>query len=254
MEVLIIEDEHLAANNLERQLKKINPDIEVIAKLESIADATAWFKTNSCDLIFLDIHLSDGISFNIFQEVEITTPIIFTTAYDQYALQAFKVNSLDYLLKPINPVELQQALEKYDTIKQANTPLPPVDFQSLLKSVNKEKEKYKERFMIKSGSGNINIINTKDVAYFFAKGKYIFLISKNNDEYLIDGTLEKLMSQLNPDTFFRINRQFIVSINAIDKMHTWTKSRIKISLNPPSKDDAIVSIERSSEFKKWLDK
>jgi two-component system, LytTR family, response regulator LytT len=254
MDIIIIEDESLAANKLERQILKIDESVVVLAKLESISDSVAWLKQNKCDLMFLDIHVSDGNSFKIFDEIDITTPIIFTTAYDQYAIQAFKVNSLDYLLKPINKADLARALDKYHSFLKNNPALPPVDFSALLSAMNKEKEVYKERFMIKSGGGKINIVAIEEVAYFFAEGKYTFLINKAGEEFLIDGTLEKLTNELNPNNFFRINRQFIIGITAIDKMHAWTKSRVKIELNPPSKQDTVVSVERSPEFKKWLDK
>lgn len=258
MNVVIIEDEKLAADKLERQLTKIDEHIHVLAKLESSTEAIKWFSENKCDLIFLDIHLSDGISFNIFEKIKIKTPVIFTTAYDQYAIQAFKVNALDYLLKPISKTDLATALEKFTTIVKIEKPaeFPPIDFSALLEAMAIEGKKvdFKERFMVKSGGGKINVITIDSVAYFFAEGKYTFLVDKKGVEHLIDSTLEKLVNELNPANFYRINRQFIVGINAIEKMYAWTKSRIKIELNPASKQDVIVSVERSPEFKKWLDK
>jgi DNA-binding LytR/AlgR family response regulator len=253
MNVVIIEDEKLAADKLERQLNKVDETIHVIAKLESITEAINWFSENKCDLIFLDIHLSDGISFNIFEKIKLKTPVVFTTAYDQYAIQAFKVNALDYLLKPISKTDLSSALDKFHSLADNPKELPPIDFSALLEAMAEKKTIYKERFMVKSGGGKIIVIDTDNVAYFFAEGKYAFLVDKKGEEHLIETTLEKLVNELNPMKFFRINRQFIIGINAIDKMHAWTKSRIKIELNPPSKQEAIVSVERSPEFKKWLD-
>jgi DNA-binding LytR/AlgR family response regulator len=253
MNVVIVEDEKLAADKLERQLNKADENIHVLAKLESITEAISWFTENKCDLIFLDIHLSDGISFNIFEKIKLKIPVIFTTAYDQYAIQAFKVNALDYLLKPISKSDLSAALEKFHSLSDNQKELPPIDFSALLEAMADKKTAYKERFMVKSGGGKIKVIETDSVAYFFAEGKYAFLVDKKGEEHLIENTLEKLVNELNPIKFFRINRQFIIGINAIEKMHTWTKSRIKIELNPPSKQEAIVSVERSPEFKKWLD-
>lgn len=256
MNVVIVEDEKLAADKLERQLNKIDENITVVAKLESIAETLRWFSENSCDLIFLDIHLSDGISFKIFDKIKITTPLIFTTAYDQYAIQAFKVNALDYLLKPINKAELTNAIEKAQLVikESKDKDLPEIDFSSLLDAAEGKKMSFKERFMIKGGGGKIKVVGIDHVAYFFAEGKYTFLIDNDGEEHLIDSTLEKLVNELNPLNFFRVNRQFIVGIDAIDKMHSWTKSRIKIELLPPAKQDVIVSVERSPDFKKWLDK
>lgn len=256
MNVVIVEDEKLAADKLERQLKKADEKINVTATLESISEAVKWFSENKCDLVFLDIHLSDGISFNIFDKVKIKTPVIFTTAYDQYAIQAFKVNALDYLLKPINKNDLSGALEKYHSLVEHNKEkeIPAIDFPSLLEAMEGKKTVYKERFMVKSGGSKIKVIDIDAVAYFFAEGKYTFLVDKTGEEHLIENTLEKLVNELNPAKFFRVNRQFIVGITAIEKMHTWTKSRIKIELTPPAKEEVIVSVERSPEFKKWLDK
>jgi DNA-binding LytR/AlgR family response regulator len=255
MKVVIVEDEALAASKLERQLKAIDENIEVVFVLESVVDAIEWFQKNKCDLILLDIHLSDGLSFKIFEKIKINTPIIFTTAYDQYAIQAFKVNALDYLLKPISKGDLSHAISQYKTLLEevSSENIPAVDFAALTETVEAETKDFKERFMIKGGGGKIKVIAMNEVAYFFAEGKYAFLVDKKGEEHLIDLTLEKLVNALNPKEFFRINRQFILSINSIDKMVAWTKSRVKIDLNPPSKKDAIVSVERSSDFKKWLD-
>ena len=253
MKVVIIEDEELAASKLERQLHKIDDNINVIAKLESVADAIVWFKSNSCDLIFLDIHLSDGVSFKIFESVKVKTPIIFTTAYDQYAIQAFKLNSLDYLLKPISKKDLANALDKYQEQASIASNLPNIDMSSLIEAMEGSQQEYKERFLIKRGD-HIQTISISDVAYFFAEGKYSFLIDKKGEEHLIDLTLEKLTNLLNPKQFFRINRQFIVGIDSIKEMYAWTKSRVKLELNPTAKQETIVSVERSPEFKKWLDK
>lgn len=249
--VLIVEDEHLAAQKLIRQLHNIAPETEVLAVIDSVGEATDWLKKNEADLIFLDIHLGDDSSFKIFEKVRIKTPIIFTTAYDQYAIRAFKLNSIDYLLKPVNKQELREALEKFHDIR----PKPQeTDYQSLLKSLQMEEEpSYQKRFMVYRGD-RVKSIPTSSIAYFFAEGKYVYLLTGDGTEFMVDYTLEKLESLLNPEDFFRINRQFIIHIDAISDMISYTKGRLNVILNPASKKEAIVSIERASDFKKWLNK
>ncbi|MFY0650762.1 MAG: response regulator transcription factor [Cyclobacteriaceae bacterium] len=247
--VLIIEDEFYAAQKLIRQLNNIDPEIEVLETLDSVDESVKWLKANTADLIFLDIHLGDDESFKIFERIKVKTPIIFTTAYDQYAIKAFKLNSIDYLLKPINKNELKVAIEKYHEQK-----LQPqaFDYNTLLSSLKSgEQSSYQKRFMVYVGD-KVKSIPVEDVAYFFAEGKYAYLVSNAGKEYIVDYTLEKLDKLLNQDKFFRINRQFIIGIEAIDEMIAYTKGRLKIELNPTSKKEAIVSIERASEFKKWL--
>jgi len=248
MKVIIIEDESYAAEKLERQLKTIDRNITILAKLESVEDAVDWLRNNSAELIFLDIHLGDALSFKIFEKVEVKTPIIFTTAYDQYAIQAFKLNSIDYLLKPVSKGDLQQALDKFSE-NQPNR--QEVDYRQLLESL--QQPDFQKRFMVYTGD-KIKTIPVEEVAYFFAEGKYCYLISTDKTEYLIDQTLDKLEALLNPDSFFRINRQFIVSLSSIDEMYTYPKGRVKMVLKPHNKKEAIVSVDRSPEFKKWLNR
>jgi DNA-binding LytR/AlgR family response regulator len=247
--VVIIEDEKFATEKLERQLHNIDSDCSVVATLESVKQSVLWLKQNKADLIFLDIHLADGLCFRIFDEVEITTPIIFTTAYDQYAIQAFKVNSVDYLLKPINKYDLAQSLDKFKAFhSQHKVP----DYSALLHSLSSVQEKnYQKRFMVAKGD-TIKTILVEDVAYFFAEGKYAFLVTKNAERFLIDFSLENLYSKLNPADFFRVNRQVIVKLNSIKEMSNWFKRRIKLVLNPPFEKETIVAIERIKEFKDWL--
>jgi len=249
MNVVIIEDESHAAEKLERQLKELDSKIDVIAKIESVKNAVNWLKKNNSDLIFLDIHLSDGLCFKIFDEVEIKTPIIFTTAYDQYAIQAFKVNSVDYLLKPINKFDLAQSYEKFREYYQVEG---NVDYTSLREMINDMREKkYQSRFLVVQGD-TIKTVLVQDIAYFFAEGKYTFLVEKQGERYLIDTTLEKLNNVLNPEEFFRINRGVIVHLHSIKKMNTWFSRRIKLELIPSFEKETIVSTERVKDFKEWL--
>ena len=200
-------------------------------------------------MLFLDIHLSDGLCFRIFDEIEIKIPIIFTTAYDQYAIQAFKVNSVDYLLKPINKFDLAQSYEKFREYHQKEN---PVDYHSLRDMISDMREKkHQKRFLVVEGD-TIKTILVEDVAYFFAEGKYAFLVDKSGVRYIIDNTLEKLIEALDPDEFFRINRQVIVHLNSIKKMSTWFSRRIKLELIPPFEKETIVSTERVKDFKEWL--
>ena len=249
MKVLIIEDEKLAAEKLIRQLAKLNEGLEVLQVIESVKSAIDWLSNHSADLIFCDIHLSDGLSFNIFDKVKVNTPIIFTTAYDQYAIQAFRVNSIDYLLKPIAKSDLEGALEKFDELKtELNS---GIDFQAVVQAMKGKVEEYQKRFMVYFGD-KIRTVDVSEVAYFYAEGKYVFLVPKEGQEYIVDFTLDKLTNVLDPSQFFRINRQFIVGLEGIDTMYTYTKGRVKIDLKPVAKKEAIVSVDRAGSFKKWL--
>lgn len=249
MNVVIIEDENHAAEKLERQLKELDSSIQVLAKIESVKNAAKWLKENKADLIFLDIHLSDGLCFRIFDEVEIKTPIIFTTAYDQYAIQAFKVNSVDYLLKPINKFDLAQSYEKFREYHQKES---AVDYSSLREMISDMREKkFQKRFLVVQGD-SIKTVLVDNVAYFFAEGKYAFLVEKGGERFLIDNTLEQLTAVLDPIEFFRINRQVIVHLDSIKKMNTWFSRRIKLELIPPFEKETIVSTERVKDFKEWL--
>jgi DNA-binding LytR/AlgR family response regulator len=248
--VLIIEDEEAAVRRLQKMITEVLPEVNMLPSIATIRSAIEQLKTNpKPDLIFLDVHLADGESFEIFKEVNVSCPIIFTTAYDQYALEAFKVNSIDYLLKPIKKEELQRAINKFKNFSSAST--PDVDLQKLLLSLNTGKANYKERFAVKYGE-HIKTIETSDAAYFYTESKANFLITKDNKRYAIDYNLDQLEELLDPKKFFRINRQFIIGFYSITEMFTYSKSRVLIKLNPASKLETIVSTERSAEFKGWL--
>ena len=251
MKVLIIEDELLASERLEKLIKKLRPKTEVTAKLTSIKESVKWLTNNHTDLIFLDIQLSDGLSFSIFNEVSVSVPIILTTAYDQYAIKAFKLNSIDYLLKPVNTDELEQALIKFETLTQAYQ----IDFQKLLENYQAHKPIYKERFLINIGNV-FKKVDTKDIAYFYALDKSVFIKTFQNKSIYINYSLDVLEKLVEPRTFFRINRRYLINLSAIEKMYAWSRSRIKLELTPEpnDKEDVIVSVSRSSDFKEWMNK
>lgn len=249
MNVLIVEDESLAADKLEKMLTDIDASIKVMGKTGSITESARWLMQHTPDLIFLDIQLSDGISFSIFEQVAVNTPVIFTTAYDQYAIKAFQLNSIAYLLKPIRQSDLVESLRKYQTLKSAFS----IDFEDLLATIQGREPEYKKRFLIQIGE-KIKRVDVDDVAYFFALEKGVYLRNNQGNTYPIEFTLDKLENIINPAVFFRINRKYIVHMDAIKHMVAWSRSRVKLELNPKADDEmeTIVSIDRAGEFKKWL--
>jgi DNA-binding LytR/AlgR family response regulator len=251
MNIIIIEDEKPAARRLDRMLKKLG--LEINGMLHSVEESLEWFQSNEHpDLIFLDIQLSDGLSFEIFENLEIQSAIIFTTAYDEYALQAFKLNSIDYLLKPIDPEELEKAVIKYKSRipEQKKLTLDFDDIKRML--VNPLEREYKKRFTVKVGQHlKMITIDTIECIYSENKGTYIHTI--DNRDYLIDLTLEELEKELEPQTFFRVSRKFFVNINAIKDMVSYTNSRLQIKLNTYNEQEVIVSRERVRDFKDWLE-
>ena len=251
MKTIIIEDEKLAAERLEELIQEIDPSIRITTKLGSVEKSIEYLKQNKPDLIFLDIQLEDGLSFSIFEKVEVDVPVIFTTAYDQYAIKAFRLNSIDYLLKPIKKDELREALQKYKNIKTSYL----VDFEEIIRSIQNKEVNYKKRFLIQYGQ-KIKKVEIDEVAYFYTMDKNVYLTTLTGNSYPIDYTLDKLQEANDPEKFFRINRKMIVSFDAIKNMIPYSRSRIKIELNPPEPKDieALVSVERASSFKEWMDK
>ncbi|HPE76522.1 MAG TPA: LytTR family DNA-binding domain-containing protein [Draconibacterium sp.] len=249
MNVLIIEDEIFAAEKLEDMLHEIDPEIKVLAKLGSITESAKWLMQNHADLIFLDIQLSDGISFSIFEQVTTNTPVIFTTAYDQYAIRAFQLNSIAYLLKPIRTADLAESLVKYKSLKSAFH----IDFETLLANIQGKEPEYKKRFLIQIGE-KIRKVEVSETAYFYSLDKGIYLQTFEGKSYPVEFTLDKLETMLNPASFFRINRKFLVNMDSISKMVAYSRGRVKLELKPKPDDyfDTIVSIDRSGDFKKWL--
>ncbi|WP_034059516.1 LytR/AlgR family response regulator transcription factor [Lacinutrix jangbogonensis] len=251
MNVIIIEDEKPSARRLQRMLKTF--DIEAETMLHSVEESIAWFQNNEHpDLIFLDIQLSDGLSFEIFDAIKITSAIIFTTAYDEYALQAFKLNSIDYLLKPIDDEELETAVLKFKTRlpkKQSVT----LDFNEIKKLlINPIEREYKKRFSVKVGQ-HLKLVNIEDIECFYSENKGTYLHTAQGRNYLLDTTLDNLESELAPVQFFRINRKFFVNIQAIKDMVSYTNSRLQIKLNNYNEQDVIVARERVKDFKNWLE-
>lgn len=247
--ILMLEDEEPAAKRLQKLIKETEPDAEIVAVLDSISKAKNWLQQNpSPDLMLVDIHLSDGISLELFKQTDVQCPLIFTTAYDEYALQAFKLNSIDYLLKPVKKEELHNAVEKFK--RQKAKEQPPVDVNKLLETMQ-QPQQFRDRFVIRYGE-HIKTIETKDASYFYTESRANFLVTNEGKRFVIDFNLDQLERMLNPKQFFRINRQFIVSLQAIDEMTAWTKARVLIKLKPANKQETIVSTERSPEFKKWL--
>lgn len=251
--ILIIEDEEPAANRLWKMVKEILPGALLLAQHHSVQNSASWLQQNPMpDLIISDIQLSDGISFDIFKAVPKTCPVIFTTAFDQYAIQAFKINSIDYILKPVKKPELERALHKFEE-NFSKSAQPVLQIDEIIKAFQQPTAKeYKKRFAVRYGD-HIKTINTAEIAYFNTEEKINFLTTFENRRYITDFNLESLETMLDPASFFRINRQFIISIQAISEMFAHTKGRVLIRLNPPSRHETIVSAERSAEFKHWLD-
>ncbi len=252
MNILIIEDELPAARRLRSLVEKLKIQASILEVIDSVEDAVDWFqKQVKPDLIFMDIQLADGLSFDIFNQVEVKAPVIFTTAFDQYALKAFKVNSIDYLLKPIDPQELELAFEKYQKHYQQNA---VYDYQSIRQLMEQMVNRsYKERFLVKMGQ-QLSYLPVEDIAYFYSEDGLVHALDKKGKRYIIDFTLDQLEEVLQPDNFFRINRKVITGLKAINKIHTYFNSRLKLELQPSVLDEVIVSRDRVPDFKQWLDK
>lgn len=251
MNVIIIEDEKPAARRLKRMLGDLNIDVHTM--LHSVQESIEWFRTNEHpDLIFLDIQLSDGLSFEIFDAITIKSSIIFTTAYDEYALKAFKLNSIDYLLKPIDDEDLEVAVLKYKEQLPQKQQLQ-VDFEDIKKLlVNPMDRSYKKRFTARVGQ-HLKIFMVEDIECFYSENKGTYLHTTDNRNYLIDITLESLEEELNPQQFFRISRKFYININAIRDIISYTNSRLQIKLNHFNEQEIIVARERVKDFKLWLE-
>ncbi|WP_298481181.1 LytTR family DNA-binding domain-containing protein [uncultured Maribacter sp.] len=251
MNVIIIEDEKPAARRLSRLLSELNVAVSVM--LHSVEESIEWFQGNEHpDLIFLDIQLSDGLSFEIFEVIDIKSAIIFTTAYDEYALQAFKLNSIDYLLKPIDDEELEVAVKKYKSLKPKPEKLA-LDFEDIKKLlVNPLEREYKKRFTARVGQ-HLKIINADEVECFYSENKGTYAATSDGRNYLLDMTLENLENELEPKSFFRVSRKFYVSINHIKDIVSYTNSRLQIKVNRYNEQEIIVSREKVKDFKLWLE-
>jgi DNA-binding LytR/AlgR family response regulator len=262
MKIIIIEDEDLAAEGLSISLKKVDKTIEIIAILDSVKTAVDWFQNNPApDLAFFDIQLADGVSFEIFEKTAVKCPVIFTTAYDEYALRAFKVNSIDYLLKPVSVLDLKSAFEKWQLLKGNTESPPPQSFddsamRQMMQMMTQRitTPQYKTRFMVKIGE-HLQAFAVEDIEYFYGENKTVWLRHRNGRKYVIDYTLEQLEDMLDPMRYFRINRKYIPSIEAITNVTSYSNSRLKIQLKePPDKEDILISREKVETFKNWLGK
>jgi DNA-binding LytR/AlgR family response regulator len=252
MKVLIVEDEIPAASRLGKMLQQLDDEISIVYKADSIESAVQYLLSSPApDLVFMDIQLADGLSFAIFEQVQLKAPVIFTTAFDQYTLKAFKVNSIDYLLKPIDEKELEEALNKYHELHQKPVP----DFSEKMMKLVKEMNlvKYKERLLIKRGQ-QLSYLKTTNTAYCFADGKLCYAVDFNGSKYLLENNLGQLEEQLQPSTFYRINRHLLVNIEAVKKVHTWLGGRLKLEITPSTTAETVVSRERVNGFKEWLGK
>ncbi len=245
MNILIIEDEQPAFKRLSKLVLEVIPSAKVIGHIDSIQGAIEWFAANDCpEIVFLDIHLADGSAFDLVKKVKIVCPIIFTTAYDQYAVDAFKTSSIDYLLKPVKKDQLEAALQKLRNFKQLFA-TPGAD------GSRREKMEYKKRFVVRFGE-HIKTLPVTDIAYFYSENKVTIAKMADNRNYPMDHNLDNLESMLDPQDFFRINRQYLISLKAIEEMKTYSKARVIVKLTPPAKEVPVVSSERAADFKDWL--
>ena len=250
MQVIIIEDETPAANRLNKLLNDISSDININCRLDSVESAVNYFRSpGDIDLVFMDIQLADGLCFDIFNQVNIKPPIIFTTAFDQYTLKAFKHNSIDYLLKPIDEKELRYAVEKYRQLYINKEHGFSEKILKLVQEINTAK--FKERLLIKRGQ-QLSYLKTADTALCYADGKLCFAVDFTGAKYLLDHNLSQLEAQLDPMKFYRINRNLLVNIDSIKKVHTWLGGRLKPELSVSTNAETVVSRERVNGFKEWL--
>ena len=249
MRILIIEDEAPAQRRLIKLVQECDPFAEIIGVIQSVKEGIEWFGKNPVpDLILSDIQLSDDLSFKIFSELNIQTPVIFTTAYDEYAINAFKFHSIDYLLKPINLDELKQSIDKYKSIHAA---IQPIDFVKFIKGF--EVKEYRSRFLVYSGDSLFPIL-TSEIAYFLSEDGVTFLVHEGGKRYIINDSLDQLEEELDPKQYIRINRQFLMSAKAIHRVHSYGLQKLKLTVKPATDSDIIVSKMRASAFKAWLNR
>ena len=250
MRVLIIEDEKPAAKRITKLVQALDDNIEIIDVIDSVEDAVSWFKNYPLpDVVFMDIQLADGLSFDIFKGVKVDCPVIFTTAYDEYALDAFKVNSIDYLLKPIDPEDLRRAWDKFKSLKGGSQN----DILGLLETFKSQHQhqNYKERFLVKKGDG-FKYIKIEAIAYFYSEEGLTFMKTYDKERFVIDDKINQLEANLDPRNYFRINRKLIINDRAVGEISNYFNSRLKLDLSPKFEEEVVVSRERVSAFKAWL--
>lgn len=249
MNILLIEDEAPARERLKKMILDIGNSIEIVAETGSVRDTLSWLSRHpEPDLIIVDIQLSDGISFDIFEQHPVRCPLLFATAYDEYILRALQHNGIDYLLKPIKQPELERALKKYRDLQAHFTG----DLRSLLEGLKEKPSTYKSRFTVKKGAG-FTSVSTKDIAFFFTEHKLVFLIVKSGEKYVLDYPLYELEELLNPQQFFRLNRKYIANIEAIRQFQSYRKGKLRVDLEPPVAEEVIVSQEKAGRFREWLE-
>jgi two-component system, LytTR family, response regulator LytT len=252
---ILIEDEAPAARRLAKLLTELEPNIQFLAQPDAIGGAIEALRQHTPDLLFSDIQLADGLSFEVFRHVPVACPVIFTTAYDEYAIRAFSVNSIDYLLKPIDPAKLAQSLAKFRSLRSGNVPNVPEAFQQLMAEMLRNQPlnvpTYRSRFLV-SFRDRLDSIAAQDVAYFYSEQKITHLLTHTGKLYPLGQTMDELEAQLDPRQFFRANRQFIVSIGAIGSIHTHFSGKLKLTLKPEAQDEVMVSREKAGPFKDWL--
>lgn len=253
MNVLIIEDEQQAAQRLETLIRSVVPGVNVLARLDTIKRSVEWFqKNNFPDLVFMDIQLADGLSFMIFDQCEVRSPVIFTTAYDEYALKAFKVNSIDYILKPVDKTEVESAIKKFNALINKDSQQAKL-ISSIGEAMKMLTQKFKTRFVVKVGE-HLRTIEVTDVQYFFSQDKTTFCVTNEGRNLILDYTLEQLEEMLDPERFYRINRKYLIASDAIRDIISYTNSRLKLVLKSSQDNDIIVARERVQDFKNWLDR
>jgi two-component system, LytTR family, response regulator LytT len=251
MRLVLLEDEQPALRHLKRMIEAVAPQATVVTHFDAIESAIGWFQSNTdYDLVISDIQLSDGLSLDIFRQVNMTKPIIFTTAFDQYAIEAFKVNGIDYLLKPVKPKELSKAIEKYRTLFSSNTQ-PTLDIEKLIKQIAGEEKVYRARLLVHFRD-ELKSIPTDNIAFIHSENKTSHLYTKAGEMFILNQNMEELESELAPQFFFRANRQFIIAFSSIKSNHQHFNGKIKVLLTLPTKEEVLVSRERAPEFKTWL--
>ena len=256
MNILIVEDEELAVKKIKKTLSAIDETAVVQGETDSIESTVQWLEKNAApDLILMDIELADGQSFEIFKLTEVKSPVIFTTSYDEFALKAFKVNSIDYLLKPVQKEELEAAVNKYRKLQEDKTASSDISMDEIVKQLQQklQPKEYRKRFLVKHGQRLVSI-DVNDIAYFFADGRLNFFITHDNKKYVVDYTMDELEDMIDPACFFRISRSFYVSVNSIEKIDDYFGNRLILGLKPVNNKEALVSREKVTEFKTWMGK
>jgi DNA-binding LytR/AlgR family response regulator len=252
MKVFIIEDEPLAVQKLTKLLREIAPYIQIVGTADGIESSVEWLQAHPTpDLVLMDIELCDGQSFEIFNQIEVKSPVIFTTSYDEYAIQAFRVNSVDYLLKPIKREDLERALQKYEKLNRSHS--QAIDISKLINELQKQNQpkEYRTRFLVKQGQ-RLMPVETTDIAYFFSEDGLTFFMTRDRIKHLLDYTLEELDTMLDPKQFFRISRQFIIEVRSVGQIHNHFNGKLKLDLRPSIDKEVTVSRERVSDFKDWM--